>query len=271
VISHFLTVLIIVFAGFAAYNGYKLVRYYLDLRANEQAAALAADVFNKATEPPAMPTPTATPTPTTGATETPVPATEAPVVQVVQPGILALREEFKNDDIVGYLSIEGTNIQQVVVQTIDNDFYLRRGIDKQSNQAGTIFMDSSNNPAMTDYNTVLYGHNMRNGSMFHELRYYTSKAFFEDHSIIVYQSLYEETRWEVFAFYPTETEFNYINTVFSTPEKFTDFLAEIRLKSVVASDITVTADDAILTLSTCTSNGDGRRYALHARLIETEE
>jgi len=269
-VSHGLTVLIVLFAGLAVYQGYQLARYYLDLRANERASVIAAQVFAKATPLPLPPT--ATPLFTASPEATGAPAIETPALteKLIQPGILALRKEFGNEDIIGFLSIEGTNVQYAVAQTDNNSFYISHGINKDANSAGAIFMDSSNNPAMNDYNTVIYGHNMKNRSMFHDIRYYTSRQYFQEHNIIVYQSLYEETRWEVFAFYPTDTEFNYINTVFATPADFEAFLAEVRLKSVVPSNVEVTAEDAVLTLSTCTNTADDMRFALHAKLIVSE-
>ena len=274
-VSYALSVLIVLCACMAAYQGWMLARYYLDLRANEKASARAADVFTKNNEQPAVTAPPSaapgseTPAASTApeAAETPVPAPSAPAERAVLPGILALRAEFGNEDIVGFLSIEGTNVQYAVAQSDNNSFYISHGIDRAPNAAGAIFMDSSNNPGMNDYNTIIYGHNMKNRAMFHDLRYYTSKQYFREHNIIVYQSLYEETRWEVFAFYPTDTSFNYINTVFPTEADFEAFLAEIKLKSVVSPDFEVTPADTILTLSTCTNTADDMRFALHARLI----
>jgi len=273
-VSLFLTVLILVLCAVIAYQGYQMIRYYTDLRANQALADRAADIFNKAAEsktaaPAATDAAMATESPITIVTKPPA-ATAAPEAadRGIQPGILALRDAFQNDDIIGYVSIEGTNVQYAVAQAKNNYVYLDEGLDKQPNAAGAIFMDSSNNPEITDYNTVLYGHNMKNGSMFHNLRYYSDKRFLETHNTIVFQTLYEETVWEIFSFYPTQTNFDYIQTVFNDQKDYESFLADIQLKSVVDTGITLTADDAVLTLSTCTNTADNMRYALHARLVE---
>ena len=256
-ISVILGVMIVVLACALVYQGYVLIRYYIDINANQENSAQATDVFTEAGA--------------AIADETPAP--EAPVVPTpldgpIQPGILALREEFQNDDIVGYITIADTNIQHAVAQTEDNDFYIIHGLDKQTNAAGAVFMDSSNNPQITDYNTVIYGHNMRNGAMFHNLQYYNDKRYFDAHKTIIYYSLYEEMTWEVFSFYPTSTDFDYIRTVFDSHESYEEFLAEIQMRSVVEPEVAVTGSDVILTLSTCTNTDDNMRYALHARLVE---
>ena len=260
-----MSVAIIALSCVIVYQGYLLFSYYRDLRANENTAARAAAIFDnitplRSTAPPSTQradrldaTPTAEPEPT-----------EQPILPV----ILALREEFGNDDIIGYISIEDTNIKYPVVQTTDNDFYISHSVDKKANAGGAVFMDRANAPALTDVNTVIYGHNMRNRSMFHDLRYYTGSDFFHDHQIIRYTTLYEETTWEVFAFYPTRIDFNYIQTSFASADDVAAFIKAISLRSVVETSVEVSSDDAILTLSTCTNTADNMRYALHAKLID---
>ena len=262
----FLNVFIVLLLLLISYQLYQLLQYYNDLRSNDDTARLAASVLQNA-ENNAMQTVV---TPAPDANDPTHSEDKPPVEPQILPAIQALREEFQNDDIVGYISINGTNIHYPVVQTTDNEFYIKNDLAKLRNVAGTIFMDCANNPSITDYNTVLYGHNMKNGSMLHNLRYYNDRQFFTEHRFITYRSLYEETVWEVFSFYPTETDFNYINTDFITPEHFTAFVEEIQLRSVVNTNVDISSINQVLTLSTCTNTADNMRFALHARRLSPQ-
>lgn len=183
--------------------------------------------------------------------------------------IIALRELLGNDDIVGWLTIEGTAVDNVVVQASDNEYYLRRDINGEHSTAGTFFMDYENNTYDLDRNTVIYGHNMRNGSMFHDLRYYTDRAYYDEHRYILLMTPYEETIWEVFAFYETSTDFYYIQVIFPDDDAFMTLLSGIKEKSLYDTGVDVTTDDSILSLSTCADSSRDTRYALHAKRVRS--
>ena len=261
----FLNIIIVILSVLILYQIFMMAKYYLELRANENISNLAAEIARSATRD-ALLTPDsapASPGPTYG---TPKPAASSE--PVVLPVVKALRAEFQNDDIIGYITIEGTNINYPVLQTTNNDFYISHNLMKENNAGGAVFMDQRNSPTATDRNTVLFAHNMKDGSMFHNLRYYSDKQFFLDHRTIIFSTLYEESVWEVFSFYPTETNFDYIRTDFSSGSpSFTSFLSDLQLRSVVKSNVEVTAEDTILTLSTCTNGADNMRYALHAKRV----
>jgi len=116
-------------------------------------------------------------------------------------------------------------------------------------------------------NVVLYGHHMKNGSMFAALMGYKEKTFFQEHPIIEYNTPYGRTRWQIFSAYVTNTRFYYIETKF-TPETFRDFLSTINHKSKFQTGIPLDGIDAILTLSTCTYEFDDARFVVHARRLE---
>ncbi len=94
----------------------------------------------------------------------------------------ALRKE--NGDVVGWLYCEDTPINYPIVQSEDNDYYLRRLLDSTWNIAGTIFMDYRNAPDFSDWNTIIYGHNMNNDSMFGTLQDYKKQAYYEEHPVL---------------------------------------------------------------------------------------
>ena len=91
-----------------------------------------------------------------------------------------------NANVVGWLYCEGTPINYPVVQSTDNSYYLNRLYDNQSNSAGAIFMDAQNAPDLSDVNTIIYGHNMKNGSMFASLQNYDEQWYYGEHPVMYY-------------------------------------------------------------------------------------
>ena len=185
----------------------------------------------------------------------------------ILPQVLALREEFGNDDIIGHLSIHGTNIDNLVVQYYDNEFYLYRDVFGRYNAAGTLFLDYDNDASNLSRNNIIYGHNMRDGSKFHNVRFYTNRAFFDEHRYIHFTTMHYETVWEIFAFYDTHISFNYIQVYFPTDESFLALVEEMKRRSIHETDVQVDQDDLILTLSTCTNAHPDWRYVINAKLI----
>ncbi|MDR2649681.1 MAG: class B sortase [Clostridiales bacterium] len=184
------------------------------------------------------------------------------------PAIVSLRDEFQNNDIAAYLKINGSNIDFPVVLTGDNVYYLTHDLRKQNNAAGSAFMDYENRIKPLGFNTVIYAHNMRDGSMFHNLRKYGDEEYFKEHKIISLQTLYEDTQWEVFSFYETNTDFLYNTTKFSDVDEFLIFAELTKAKSQYPADLSFTKDTRILTLSTCTNRDADDRYVVHAYRIK---
>lgn len=238
--------------------GYQLITYYLDIKRSHD---LSKDISVIVQEAAAKPE------------STPEKMTEPEIPEITEktvlPEIAVLRQEY-TEDIVGYVRIPDTAIDYAVVQSENNEYYLDRDICGNSNAAGTIYMDYENNPEYLGYNTILYGHNMKNGSMFHNLRYYMQQDFFKAHPVIEYKTVYEDTKWQVFAFLHTDTSFYYIQTIFSDDEQFYQLAAEIKARSLYDTGVEITAQDKMLLLSTCANEGGNNRYVLAAKLI-TEE
>ena len=202
-------------------------------------------------------------------TET-IPESKAPVTPTpaLLPAILNQRDMFQNDDIVAYLKIEGSNIDFPVVHTDNNLYYLTHDLRKQNNAAGSAFMDYENQVDLLGYNTVIYAHNMRDGSMFHNLRNYEDEEYFASHKIISLQTLYEDTLWEIYSFYETSIEFLYNTTTFRNAYEFLSFAEVTKEKSKYPSDVIFTEGIQILTLSTCTNRDADSRYVVHAVRLE---
>lgn len=170
-----------------------------------------------------------------------------------------------NKDVVGWISIPNTVIDYPVVQADDNDFYLRRNIHGGSATAGTIFMDYRSDARLEGKHVILYGHHMRNGSMFKDLVKYKEEDFFQNQGNLHFNSLYEEIEWEVFSVYVADADFNYRQTEFASGENYVKFLNKLQNESMFNKGIELTENDQILTLSTCTYEYDDARFVVHAR------
>ncbi|HCS73519.1 MAG TPA: SrtB family sortase [Clostridiales bacterium] len=172
-----------------------------------------------------------------------------------------------NKDVVGWISIPNTVIDYPVVQAEDNNFYLRRNIHGEKATAGTIFMDYKSNALAEGGHIILYGHHMRNGTMFKDLVKYKEEDFFQNHENIQYNTLTKEMEWEVFSVYISKADFNYRLTEFSSEMKYLEFLHKLEDKSMFKKEIELSEDDQILTLSTCTYEYDDARLVVHARRV----
>ncbi|WP_077302336.1 class B sortase [Virgibacillus pantothenticus] len=188
-----------------------------------------------------------------------------------------IRKQFKelhkiNSDIVGWLTIDKTKINYPILQADNNEHYLYRNYKEENSRAGSIFMDYRNNVASYNRNIILYGHNMKDGTMFHNLRKYTDKEFFTNHRNVLFDTMYDSYDAEVFSVYHTTTDFDYIQTDFATQNEYKQLVEEIQDKSIFKSDVKVNENDTIITLSTCdyTLDPDEGRFVVHAKISKQE-
>ena len=174
-----------------------------------------------------------------------------------------------NPDTIAYINVNNTNINYIVVKCQDNKYYLSHNFEKKKNLAGWIFMDYHNKLDDNDRNIIIYGHNMKDGSMFDSLKNTLTKEWYqnEDNHIITLVTEENTYRYQVFSNYDIITEDYYINTIFSNDEEFFNFINTLQKRSIYDYKVNLTKEDRILTLSSCL--GDGRkRVVLHAKLIE---
>lgn len=186
--------------------------------------------------------------------------------------IQALRAKYGNDEIIGILRIEGTNIDYPVTQHTDNEFYLTHGYDMGRNAQGTVYMDYENNPNATDLNTIIYAHNQNNGAMFHNIRYYEDPAFYESHKYITLKTMEGETKWEIFSYYRPTVDFPYIQVVFPDKLIFDALVEGIVERAKYDTGVTVSPEDTILSLSTCTPDDSANeRIVVSAKRIDNQK
>lgn len=171
----------------------------------------------------------------------------------------------KNSDTIAWLKVENTNIEFPIVKGNDNSYYLSHNFNKEYNKAGWIFADYKNKFDTTDKNIVIYGHNMRDNSMFGSLKDVIKKEWYNNESNKYITLITEEEYhiYEVFSVYQIEKEDYYIKTNFKNNE-FEEFINTIKERSKKDFNVKVTKDDNILTLSTC-ANNNKYRVVLHAK------
>lgn len=176
----------------------------------------------------------------------------------------------KNNDVVGWIQVSGTNINYPFVQTTDNTYYLTKDINKNNNSAGWVFMDYRNNIKDFDKNTILYAHSRVNGTMFGSLKNIINNDWYNNklNHVIKLSTEYENTLWQVFSVYITPVVNDYIQIEFNNSDTYLEFLNMIQKRSAYTFDVSLNNLDKILTLSTCYN--DNERVVMHAKLIKME-
>ncbi len=172
----------------------------------------------------------------------------------------------KNNDIIAWLKVNGTEIEYPVVKTTNNDYYMNHSLDKSYNSAGWIFIDYRNKLDGEDKNMVIYGHNRRDGSIFGTLKNILTEEWYnnEENYLIPFITENDKSDYQVFSVYRIEKEDYYITTDFKDNEEYEKFLDTIKSRSIKDFGVEVTSQDQIITLSTCADNNK-YRVVLHAK------
>lgn len=174
-----------------------------------------------------------------------------------------------NNETIGWLTVNNTKVNYPVVQHTDNDYYLKRDFNKNSNSYGWIYMDYRNNIYNMSNNTIIWGHNLKNGMMFGTLRYVTNESWYKnkDNQIITFNTKIKNMKWQIFSIYKLPVTNDYLYANFGDLNEFQTFLDMIRSRSIYDFGINVSKDDHILTLSTCGPTS-ATRLVIHAVLIK---
>lgn len=167
-----------------------------------------------------------------------------------------------NPDIVAWIYIEDTQINYPVVQGRDNQYYLKRLFDGKWNSAGCIFLDSRNEPDFSDRHSIIYGHHMKNGTMFYGLTEYKKQEFYEGHPTILLMTPEQNIRVEIFAGYVANVEDNAWEIAMDSDVEFENWLEEAKARSCFKSEVAPAVTDRIVTLSTCSYEFDNARFVL---------
>ncbi len=175
-----------------------------------------------------------------------------------------------NPQAAAWLYCEGTSIDYPVMQGSDNDFYLHHSYTGAEDQSGAIFVDAQCTPGFADYNFIIYGHSMRDGSMFGGLESWKSQEFYEEHPVMWLLTPEADFRIRLFSGYTTSA-YSETYTIFRGPgDEFTAYLDRCQKSSDFTSDEILEADGRYVVLSTCAYDFEEARYVLHGRLEQVD-
>ncbi len=175
----------------------------------------------------------------------------------------------RNKDVVGWLYCPDSVINYPVVQGKNNDQYLRRDLDGKYLVSGTLFADYQNGALDEDANYIIYGHNMKNETMFSILAKYKQQAYYDQHPVMYYLTPDGNYKIELFAGLVVKRDDKIYNPKIDE-EEFTTLLNDYRAKSTFKSNVELEYNDTIVTLSTCSYEFDNARYIVIGRLVPVE-
>lgn len=242
-----------------------LARQFLDNASGEEAysdaLAIAAGSAQAETKPTDAPAETQSSVVWTPA---PVEEYDANIEKMEKIDLAALREV--NGDVLGWIFIPNTKINYPLLRGEDNEYYLKHAWNRRATSVGSIFLECQNSADLMDYNTILYGHNMNDGSMFAGLKNYSTTGYWQKHPYIYVVTDSGVLRYEVFAAYKAPVDSLTYDLSFDESRSKTDFLTHALENSRIQTEIVPEMMDRILTLSTCSGGSYTNRWVVQARL-----
>ena len=245
-----LILLALAFAAIAAFSAYQLLGIYIEYRQGE-------NTYDELTQYVSTPAPD---TQTQDATE------ETTVDNTVWPEVDFDALKVINDDVVGWIYLEGTKVNYPIVRGDDNNYYLNRLYDGTGNGSGSIFMDYRNTGSFEDFNNIIYGHRMNNGTMFAHVANYSNHDFFYSHPYILIMTPEANYKVEVFSAYVATVTDPSWDTTFDSDKKYLDWMNSMKARSYFETETELSDSDRVVTLSTCTYETENARFVVHGIL-----
>ena len=170
----------------------------------------------------------------------------------------------QNMDMVGWIKVEDTNINYPVMHTPDNpDFYLKHGFDKGYTDYGCPYVQENCDVQEPSDNVIIYGHHMKNGSMFCDLEKFKSEDFYKEHKTISFNTLTDKCEYEIVAVFKTFVYF--VNA--ETSEQFDEYIAKCKELSLYDTGVSAEYGDKLITLSTCEYSRTNGRLVVVAKRV----
>ena len=194
---------------------------------------------------------------------------EIPETPSEEPNFEVNFEELKkiNPDVVGWIVIEGTQINYPIVQTKDNEYYLNHSFDKKWNSLGSIFMDYKSSSDFSDYNTFIYGHHTKNGSMFGEIYKYMDYNFYLEHPSFNLYTPNGNYIIEIISAYLDKTSSDSYNQSFDSIDEYNSYINLVKEKSKYKTEVNIDyTTDKLITLYSCSHESNREkddRYFIH--------
>ena len=176
-----------------------------------------------------------------------------------------------NSDTIGWIRFnpEPSIINYPLVQGNDNDLYLHKTFSANENTLGAIFLDYNCSPSFSSRNSIIYGHRMKDGSMFRKLEDYKDKSFWEENPYFyIYTPDGKEITYHIYSAGVVKDDAQTYMISFENDESFQSFIDFTIKSSAYDTGVEVTTDDQIVTLSTCTASSDNHRYVVHGVKIQ---
>ncbi len=181
--------------------------------------------------------------------------------------VLKYQDMFSNKDIIGELSIINTDLKVPIVKGRDNNYYLKRLLNKQVNSLGSVFIDYRNNT--TDRKIIMYGHNSHNVyTEFHILEKYLNSSYYSDHSIINFKDINYTYTYEIFSVYKTNKNYKHVNLNF-TSDEYSEHVKWLKNNSLYDTHVSVDDDSQIIVLQTCDISNEGEYIIVVGKKINT--
>ena len=187
-------------------------------------------------------------------------------------------EELKkeNQDIVGWIEIEGTNINYPVLQGTDNQYYMKHTYNKENSKDGSIFLDKNYDWNIPSSNLLLYGHNNKNGTMFQNLLKYKDESFYQEHPNIRFTTINDDCQYEIISaflsrvYYEDEQDvFRYYYFINANDKiEYNNYIEESKKASLYDTGVTAEYGDQLLTLSTCEYSQEDGRFVVIAKKVK---
>ena len=176
-----------------------------------------------------------------------------------------------NSDIIGWIDIPGVGISYPLLQGSNNSYYLTHMSSGEYGIHGSIFMDIHNKPDFYDSNTIIYGHNMKDGTMFAGLNAYQDFYFYQQHPYFYIYLPGYLLKYQIFSCYSGQVGSSAYTYAFGQEGAFQDFLGDILSCAAYQTSVEVKATDRVVTLSTCVNADRNYRYLIHGKEVQNME
>lgn len=251
--------------GVELYTGRQSIKYYSELTAEVEKHPRPLKTQSNMQQPatPVEPSSPSNSNPGQSGADIQSPAEDAWVPYV---DFEALSERFPG--IVAWINLPGTLLDYPVMQGTDNAYYLSHLPDKTNNRAGSVFLDYRNSPDFTDKNSLIYGHMSRVGEMFGALKNYRNQEFYDAHPYINLYTSEHDYEIVLIAGYLVDSGVETPPLTFKDDAAFTNYISNIKRRSVFRSDVTAGANDLLVCLCTCAYDFTNARLVIVGKLVE---
>lgn len=185
----------------------------------------------------------------------------------------------ENEEIIGWLEIEGTNINYPVLQASDNDYYLTHNYKKEKSSTGSIFLDKDFDLINGSSNYLIYGHRSKSGLMFEDLMKYAKEDFYKEHTKVKFTTNKDDSLYEILSVFYSRVYYKSEKNVFryyyfvnaNNEQEYNDFVNNAKKVSLYDTSVTANYREQLLTLSTCEYSQEDGRFAIVCKKVENEQ